>query len=195
MSLLTKIREGIDEARYYRGQRREWMSARSLPELGERGARWAAGKLGAHPGGYDVPAPETEALLPVIQRANEAGFFTYQSQPGGEWDTPDGHEEARAFVEGFLERSALEGFRRHMEGAGMLVLDSMAHDEPLVRYNGSDECGGRWRARADGSMNHISSAARASLASAADLTVIDTEWGRNDVLWPALDSWAASVKS
>jgi hypothetical protein len=189
---MINIRETLAEAKYYRGLRRKWRSAKDVPSLGRLGARWAEGVLGAHPSGYDVPDMETTTLLPVLGRANAAGFFTYQSQPGGAWDTQEGHVEQRAFVQGFLERAELDRFRSYLEGAGMLVLDSMTHDEPLVRYDGDECSGGTWRARSEGDMNHISSAAQHALTDAADLDVIDTVWGRNDALWNALDAWAAS---
>lgn len=190
--MFGKIKESFSDMRYYAGLRREWRRATTVPELGERGAAWCRGELGAHPYGYDTPMLETKTLLPVLQRANEAGLFTYQSQPGGAWDTNEGHVEQRAFVEGFLERDQLEGFRQCLESAGMLVLDSLAHDEPLVRYDGEDEVGGRNVARIDGYMNHISSAARRSLRDAADLSVIDLVWGRERALWDALDRWVAA---
>lgn len=188
---MINLKETLEWSRHYRRQRKIWREANTVAELAERGARWCEGTLGAHPGGYDIPAPETKVLLPVLQRANKAGFFTHQSQPGGAWDTHEGHVEHRAFVEGFLERDLLEGFRQHLEGAGMLVLDSMTHDEPLVRYDG-DEVGGRWKARTDSFISHVSSKACNALADAADLSVIDTVWARSDALWDALDRWAAS---
>lgn len=192
--IFEKIRQGIDEARYYRQQRAHWRQARTVSELGERGARWARGELGAHPNGYDVPDPETVPMLPVLARANDAGFFTYQSQQGGRFEEgPDGLVETKAWVQGYLERSALQEFRRHLEGAGMLVLDSMIDDEPTVRYlDREEEVGGTWRARRDDSLSHVSSAACNALADAADLYVLDVVWCRNDALWQALDEWSAS---
>lgn len=189
--MFRAIKEGLDWARHDRSQRRQWRSARTLGELGQRGAAWARGDLGAHPSGYGVPAAETESLLPVLARANEAGFFTYQSQPGGTYVEDGQAVDSRAFVEGFLERDLLEPFRAVMGGRGLLVLDSLTHDEPLLRHSERGEAGGRWRARADGSLSHLSSRACAALADAADLTVIDLVWGRGPVLWACLDRWAA----
>jgi hypothetical protein len=177
---------------YYRQQRRQWREAKSVDELGQCGAQWARGELGAHPGGYDVPDAETEPLLPVLARANAAGFFTYQSQPGGTFSEDEQLVETRAFVEGFLDRAKLHTFRAVMESAGMLVLDSLVHDEPLVRYSEWGEVGGRGKPRYDDSIRYVSGAASRAIADAADLVVIDVVWRREHALWDALDSWAAS---
>jgi hypothetical protein len=142
--------------------------------------------------GYDDPDPETTPLLPVLARANAAGFFTYGSQPGGEWDDEEGHVKQRAFVEGYLERSRVEEFRSYLEGAGLLVLDGLTHDEPLTCVDGQVVTGGRWVSRIDDLMTGLSSSARQELADAASLDVIDLVWGRKDTLWNALDAWAAS---
>lgn len=195
LSMLTrKIRYALDVAvgdrRYYAGLRREWRRARTLPELGERGARWARGELGSHPSGYDVPDHETTSLLPYLARANEAGFFTEQSQPGGRWWINDTLVEQRACVSGYLARAELLEFRRHLEGAGMLVLDSLIHHEPLTKEDGVVVTSGRWTT--DIMLQHVSSAARHDLGQAALLDVIDTTWGREMTLWQALDAWSAS---
>lgn len=181
---------GVDDLRYYAGLRREWRRARTLPELSERGARWARGELGAHPSGYDVPDRETTSLLPYLARANEAGFFTDQSQPGGRWWINGVLVEQRAFVSGYLARTDLLEFRRHLEGAGMLVLDSLVHHEPLTKEDGVVVTGGRWTTET--MLQHVSSAALRDLDQAAMLDVIDTTWGREMTLWQALDAWSAS---
>jgi hypothetical protein len=188
--MFDKIKGSLDDMRYYAGLRREWRRATTVPELAERGARWCRGELGAHPSGYDVPDAETSALLPVLARANEAGFFTYQSQPGGVFHEDGQTVRTRAFVDGFLERERVEGFRAVMGASGLLVLDSLAHDEPTVFYEHAGMVGGRWKERREGYLDHISDAARRSLADAADLTVIDTCWAREELLWTALDSWS-----
>lgn len=188
-------REIWGRIRYRWEGHKTWRGAQTVPELGRHGAAWCRGELGAHPSGYDVPDPETVPMLPVLARANDAGFFTYQSQQGGRFEeSVDGVTEAKAFVQGFLERVELEEFRCHLESAGMLVLDSMVDDEPTLRYCDREgaEVGGTWRARSESHLHHISSIARGSLADAADLYVLDVVWCRNDALWAALDRWAAS---
>lgn len=192
---MITVREVLGRVRYHWEGRKAWREAQTVPELGRYGAAWCRGELGTHPSGYDVPDPETVPMLPVLARANDAGFFTYQSQQGGRFEEgADGVVEAKAFVQGYLERADLEEFRRHLEGAGMLVLDSMTNDEPTLRYCDNDwgEVGGTWCARHDDSLNHVSSAACDSLADAADLYVLDVVWCRKDALWIALDEWAAS---
>jgi hypothetical protein len=187
---MINLKEAWEWSKHYREQRRRWREAQSIEELGQRGAEWMRGELGAHPGGYDVPAAETESLRPVLARANTAGFFTDQSQPGGRWDENGVLAEQRAFVSGFLSRDDLLEFRRHLEGAGMLVLDSMTHDEPLSKEDGVVVTSGRWKVCRD--FSHISSAASRDLDRAACLDVIDVVWCRERALWDALEGWAAS---
>lgn len=182
----------MEWSRHYRRQRKIWREATSVEELAERGARWCAGELGAHPYGYDVPDAETCQLLPVLAHANRAGFFTFQSQPGGIWEAPGEHIEQRAFVSGYLSRVDMLSFREHLEGAGMLVLDSLVHDEPLTKVNGEVVTGGNWKPRVEDDFQHISAAAHRDLSKAASLEVIDLVWGRGDALWNALERWAAT---
>lgn len=187
---MINLKEAWEWSKHYRAQRRRWLEASSVEQLALRGSQWARGELGAHPGGYDIPAAETESLLPVLARANEAGFFTHQSQPGGRWDEDGVIAEQRAFVSGYLARVDLLEFRRYLEGAGMLVLDSLTHDEPLSKEDGEVVTGGRWTTT--NIFSHISSAAQHDLDKAANLDVIDTVWCRERALWDALEAWASS---
>lgn len=186
---MINLKEAWEWSRHYREQRRRWREAQTVEQLGRLGAAWARGELGAHPFGYDVPDPETEPLRPVLALANEAGFFTYQSQPGGRWEEPEGVWEQRAFVDGYLARSELLRFREYLEGAGMVVLDSMPCDEVLTRLNGEPQTSGSVEGRADSWFTHISSAARSDMADAADLFVYDPVWCRENALWTALEAW------
>lgn len=187
---MINLKESLDWARHYRELRRRWREATTVQELGERGAAWARGELGAHPSGYDVPDAETEPLLPLLARVNAAGFFTHQSQPGGRWEIDGVLAEQRAFVSGYLARADLPEFRRHLEGAGMLVLDTLTHDEPLSKEDGEVVTGGRWTT--NHALSHISSAAQRDLDDAANLDVIDLVWCRENALWDALEAWVAS---
>lgn len=123
---MINLKETWEDAKYYWGQRRDWRQAQNLDDLALRSARWARGELGSHPSGYDVPDPETTPLLPSLARVNAAGLFTHQSQPGGRWEINGVMVEQRAFVSGYLARVDMLEFRRHLEGAGMLVLDGAA---------------------------------------------------------------------
>jgi hypothetical protein len=187
---MINLKETLNRATHYWANRRQWREATTVQELGERGAAWARGELPAHPGGYDVPDPETESLLPILARANAAGLFTHQSQPGGRWEINGVLVEQRAFVSGFLARDELPEFRRHLEGAGMLVLDGLLHEEPLSKEDGVVVTGGRWTN--DYCLMHLSSAAHRNLDDAADLDVIDLVWCRENALWDALEGWMAS---
>lgn len=61
--------------------RRRWVRARSLAELGELTALWLEERIVAHPS-YGALAPETFPLLALLARLNRAGFVTTSSQPG-----------------------------------------------------------------------------------------------------------------
>lgn len=187
---MIDLKEAWADVKYRWGQYRDWRQARSLDDLALRSAKWARGELGSHPSGYDVPDPETVPLLSMLARVNTAGFFTHQSQPGGRWETNGVVVEQRAYVSGYLARVDMLEFRRHLEGAGMLVLDSLLHDEPLSKEDGVVVTGGRWTT--DNCLPYISSAAQHDLDNAANLDVIDTVWCRERALWDALEGWAAS---
>ncbi len=186
-------REAWNWYRLKRSERMIWVAATTVQELGERGAAWCREDLYAHPMGYDVPEAETQSILPMLERANAAGFFTIQSQPGGCWVEDGVLWEQRAFVQGYLDRDRLEEFRRHLEGAGMLVLDSFGADIVVTRENGemATSFSGGWD-RPDNYLNGLSRQAFRAIADAASLTVVDMKWHRDSMLWEALDCWSVA---
>lgn len=68
-----------------RHDRREWLSAKTITDLGERTARWLTGDLRETPGYRgNGPDPETASLIPTLARLNTVGgIVTIESQPGG----------------------------------------------------------------------------------------------------------------
>jgi hypothetical protein len=176
-----------------------WRSARTLPQLGELTARWLEGSVESIPGYCGRPAGETGDLVPVLARLNRAGFFTTGSQPGL---IEDGQ---RAAVEGFASWTVAEQIETAAVHAGLNVI---VHDPaclPRWRYCYGDtqavtEVAGRPFTRFGVQLprRHIRDSwigygichpqAVDDLCNAWQVTVIDPEWGRNDLLWAVLAS-------
>ncbi|MEV5774263.1 hypothetical protein AB0L49_23885 [Streptomyces antimycoticus] len=183
-----------------RADRRLWRSAQTLHDLGQRVALWLTGAIASQPGytpNYG-PDPETEYLVPVLARINELGYVTDCSQPGISGADGDDHWEQRAAVSGLVDNPAL--LRRLVdaaEEAGLLVIchDVTPGPHPdgvaVTKVNGED-CtwfGGHvlvqdlrtiWPERI------IGRRAFARVAEAWQVTIIDPQYGRDDVLWEAL---------
>lgn len=181
-----------------RADRKLWRQARTLPDLSGLMARWLEGELTMWPGYADGAAEETAALIPVLARANRAGFLTDQSQPGFDGIGFDGLRwQQRAAVSGLVaDEMLLARIRKAGAAAGLIVL--VAHPWLLPQGQGYT-CtlrGGEpytefgaylpprilrqiWRG--------ISRPAMAEIADAWQVTVIDPDFGRDDRLWPALD--------
>lgn len=112
--------------RMSRTDRERWSAARDLQDLGRLTALWLEGDITSQPGyapGYG-PDEETEALVPVLARANRAGFLTDGSQPG-EADTIGFDGEfwtQRAAVEGFLVPKRAPELIATARRAGLIVI-------------------------------------------------------------------------
>lgn len=188
-----------------RADRRRWAAAQSLPELGELMALWLEGELSVWPG-YAVAGPdeETVELIPTLAAANRGGFLTDQSQPGSDGTGFDGLRwQQRAAVSGLVgDELLLSRIRKTGETAGLIVL--IAHPRLLPQGQGYTctlrgaesytEFGAYLPTRELRHIWHgVSQQAMSEIADAWQVTVIDPEFGRNDRLWPALDSalWAA----
>ncbi len=182
-----------------------WQSARTLADLGELTARWIEGDLASQPGYCGPSDIEDPALVPFLAALNRAGFVTTGSQIGESGPGYDGaYWQQRAAVEGFAsERTALALIR----AAAACGLISVSYPPASMS---------RWRYRYDRSVTvtmredrkitgfgvqlprrHIRDswlgygichrAAVDALCSAWQVTVIDPEWGRDDLLWHVLD--------
>jgi hypothetical protein len=184
--------------RKVRADRRRWAAARSLPELCELMARWLEGGLSMWPGYDDGADEETVDLIPVLARANRAGFLTDQSQPGCDGPGFDGSRwEQRAAVSGLVgdeellyalgrvaEAHRLTLLVRDVESRGLLagVTATRVDGAPYTTF------GVRLSRR---QLRHIwrgvSRPALAEICDAWQVTLVDPEWGSGDRLWSALD--------
>jgi hypothetical protein len=192
--------------RKVRADRKLWRRADSLPELCELMARWLEGDLSMWPGYDDSADEETAELIPVLARLNRAGFLTDQSQPGVNGPGFDGsHWEQRAAVSGFVaDEQLLFALARVAEAHRLTILvrhpfeESQRPGVTCTRVDGEPyTVFGRRLSRRD--LRHIwrdvNWAAFADIADAAQVTLIDPLYGRDDRLWTALDEALELVKA
>lgn len=183
-----------------RRDRERWENATTMPQLGELTAWWLEGRIGSQPG-YQPrcgPDPETEHLIPVLARANRGGYVTDVSQPGL---PPRGGWDQRAAVEGWCDTATMRRVRRAALDAGLLVRVARpgrgrrydhSRAVPVTRDTGREvtsfgSFGSVPPRRLTGRDEGISDEMAGVLRSSWRVTVVDPEWGRDDVLWPALD--------
>ena len=193
-----------DPAHVMGSDRQAWPSARTLCDLGQLTALWLEGDLATVPGYSDRPAAETAPLVPVLAVLNRAGYVTNGSQPGDAGRGFDGGWwEQRAVVEGFAGPRVTRRLTTAARAAGLIVI---AHDPARLP---------RWRiryrsrvavTREDGqpvtwfgahlSRRHLRDAwtgygachrnAVSDVCRAWQVTVIDPQWGRPELLWQVL---------
>jgi hypothetical protein len=168
-----------------------WRTARTLADLGELTAQWLEGTIASIPTvmpGYG-PDEETSELIPVLAACNRAGYITTVSQPGEE---PAPGYDGRLWT----QRAAVGGFAATLP---------WQPTRSTPRKPGSRSpwlATRRTRGSAARLPQETSKTIRPDTASATptpsrhyarawQVTIIDPEWGRNDVLWPVLESFAA----
>lgn len=186
-----------------RADREAWQSARTLDDLGERGALWIEGKISEQPAYQGTTDIESGEMVPVLAALNRIGYMTTQSQAA--FDGP-GFDGAR-----WVQRAAVEGFagrdlaQRIWDEAplNLHVIDLCDDHLPRVRISSRYAVNCTWRNREPRtsfghhlSRRHIRAphvgygildeAAQDALCSAHQVTVIDLEPGREDLLWDFL---------
>jgi len=187
-----------------------WRAARTLADLGELTAQWLEGKIASIPTvvpGYG-PDEETADLIPVLAACNRAGYVTTVSQPG---EKPDrGYDgrlwTQRAAVGGFAAADTVAALRACTAGTPLIVLASrpasqrglrpgnripvtLAGDQENTWFGGHLDRRDIEEDQAGYGICHPD--AIEAPCAAWQVTIIDPEWGRNDVLWPVLESFAA----
>ncbi|MGW2048597.1 DUF6919 domain-containing protein [Streptomyces sp. NPDC001858] len=184
--------------RRMRADRRRWAAARTLADLGGLMALWLEGELSLWPGytpGYG-PDEETADLVPVLARANRAGFVTDQSQPGCDSPGHDGRRwEQRAAVSGLVgDDRLLFALARVAEACQLTFLVRTATDsdrpavtvtkvdgEPYTAF-GAPLTGRDLRRLWQG----VSAAAIDEIGAAWQVTLADPHYGPSNRLWTAL---------
>ena len=193
-----------------------WRAARTLADLGELTARWLEGTIPSQPGyeANHGPDPETLPLVPVLARLNRAGFVTSGSQPGFDGKGCDGaHWKQRAAVEAYCSGETLDRLRSacRIDGWPLLIVQKApprrySYDravavtrtdgcDPACPTRHPDGCDYTWFGTVV-PRRHIRDPhvgygichrdAVNALCSAWQVTVIDPEWGRTDLLWDVL---------
>ena len=178
-----------------------WLAARTLADLGEVTAQWLEGRIKSQPRYFGGPHPETGPLTPVLAACNRAGFVTDDSQPG---EPRDEYEPQRAAVCGYMATEALSRLCRYLAGTGLAVVahapvSQVTSDDGAIVITPSDD---EYCTRTGGPMSaatlrseyagSLHPDAIEALCAAWQVSIVDLEWGRNDVLWPALERFAAA---
>ncbi|WP_374778708.1 hypothetical protein OG756_42150 (plasmid) [Streptomyces sp. NBC_01310] len=184
-----------------RADKQRWRSADNLQELGHLVASWLIGDL-ASLVGYQPncgPDEETQHLIPVLVAVNRLGFVTDSSQPGESGFGVDGQWwEQRAAVSGLVDDPELRD--RLVAAAEVAGLTVVQHDMtprrhaegfPVTRCTGTVHTRfGRFLPVRDlrtvWQPEIIGRRVFDKVAAAWQLTLVDPEWGRDDVLWEAL---------
>jgi hypothetical protein len=186
-----------------RTDRKLWAQTRTLADIGELTAQWLEGSIASVPGYCGGPAEETASLVPVLAAVNRAGFVTDQSQPGG---SGDGWEQ-RAAVSGFADDATLDALTRAARKApdGLVLLACEAarfrldyrSALPVTRSGGRDFT---WFGAAlprrhlrDSWIGYGECGREAvkAVCNAWQVTLVDTEWGREySPLWAVLADFA-----
>ena len=177
-----------------------WSTARSLSDLGELTAQFLEGKLGQTPSNWGPPNDETRVLVPVLVATNRAGFVTHMSQPG----QPAGADgwEQRAKVSGFAGDEAFVRLVAAAAGSDLIITAARAGQEntgPFYCITRQGERENTWDGCADSRKSlrydygsFCAPQAVDALCAAWQVTLIDPEWGRNDVLWSVLAQFAGT---
>jgi hypothetical protein len=185
-----RYRRNLDDARY-------WAEARTLSDLGGLTARWLEGAIDYQPAWESArPDAETEPLVAVLALANRRGFVTHFSQPGANPDPA--RNQQRAAVSGFSAGEVIGRLEKTALATDVVVLACPpggrldGHQLPIAMLDGV-AC--RW-AGAEMSFDAIEEYyhgdchpdAVAALRQAWQATLIDPDWGRNDLLWDCLEA-------
>lgn len=179
-----------------RSERKLWRSARTVQDLADLTARWLEGDIGSQPGYAPRYGPdrETAELIGTLAACNRAGYLTTGSQPG----LIDEYTQQRAAVEGFTaDMRLLRRLEALAKATGLLTVVHLAsvpgtsvdgftvtidQGEPFTwfgRHLDSDLLTWLWRDCDPAAVNAV-------LAS-YQVTLVDPECGRNDLLWSVLE--------
>jgi hypothetical protein len=190
--------------------RKLWRATENLHDIGQLTALWLEGMIASQPG-YEPgcgPDEETHALIPVLARANRAGYVTECSQPGVSEKT--GYDGAtwmqRAAVEGWVEPHRADELADAAEHAGLIVITHPVLTRRLTRCksdwidatrrNGRLVTGfGRQRRSDDVRSQYAECGAStvAAVLNAVQVTIAAPEYGPDQRVWHLLDHWAATT--
>lgn len=172
-------------------QRARWMQAKSVRGLGRTCALYLEGHIPSQPAyqpnwGIDE---ETQPLVPVLARANRAGFYTHNSQPARH---PAYHEQ-NAWVDGFADRHTADRLYFLLCGSGLSYRFYRTRDRCTLVERG--KVGSRPYKERDirDFFQDCHPDAIEALVDAVQIVIEDPVPGRDDRLWPLLDRFATEA--
>lgn len=193
-----------------REERAAWAEAETLADAGALTALWADGEMLYHPGGYDEgPDEETAPIAGSLATLNRAGFVTSSSQPGhGPVKGYDGRWwSQRAAVDGFTDKATADRLEDAATEAGLIIIrngpagwrttqerwepvtagrvgeDPITDDSDYFVHTGFGTHRSRHAVKTEFGYGAYATPA---LLNAEQVTIIDPEWGRADLLWATL---------
>ena len=169
-----------------------WKKAKNFEDLCELSAQWCEGKFENTLTYLGKPDPESEAILPILIQCNRAGFFTTFSQPGS--GNPAEGEAQRATVHGYADEDLARRLYSLGLETGLLVLAfPPGYDNDVnIPITVQDFQIYTWHGMTDGQpekedyRNQLTKDAYHSLLTSWQVILIDTEWGREELLWECL---------
>lgn len=192
-----------------RADRKRWSAARDLRGLGRLTALWLEGEIQSQPGyapGYG-PDEETEEFIPVLARANRAGFLTDGSQPGEPATIGfDGESwSQRAAVEGWLAPDRVPELVSVARQAGLIVIthtvlrSRFARRSPefidvTLRGDRVHTGFGNQRRRAEIRFQYAGCHRDAidAVVNARQVTIAAPAYGPDQTVWEVVNDWAAA---
>ncbi|MCU1486191.1 MAG: hypothetical protein JWN67_2937 [Actinomycetia bacterium] len=166
-----------------------------MAELAELTARWVEGDLVVPEVNGGTPDPETLEIASHIAAINRLGFLTEFSQPGEEV----GGYLQRASVSGYCSEGTCNAILAALVPTDLVILAVPAMLDSYVQIpislDDGVEC--TWAGGNSDPADSEFGEAPGALAEVRDswhVDVIDPVWGRNDVLWPALQDALAAPK-
>lgn len=164
-----------------RHDRRAWRSVRTWGDLGTMTVAWLHGTVEQTPGHMGPPCEETIPLIPALTAANQAGFITTNSQRGDH----NGSHSWEAWACGLLPNRLLPALQRALAGTPLELR--------LCRKRQHDHRRGwgcAWR-EDTGFYGDRCPDLQSEIYEAWGVIIVDPVPDRNDVLWPALERFAA----
>ncbi|MEU7802723.1 hypothetical protein AB0B10_26025 [Micromonospora arborensis] len=169
-------------------QRRRWSQATSVRGLGRTCALYLEGRIPSQPAYLPNCAidHETRHLVPVLARANRAGLYTTNSQPGRFENYP----AANAWVVGFADEHTAHHLAELLNGSGLHYLLWRARTRRPVLQHGKVDSRPftEWQIRLF--FQDCNASAVNALVDAVQVLIEDPLPGRDDRLWPLLQAYA-----
>lgn len=171
--------------------RRQWASARTLEDLANNTADWLEGRVRYQPGYFGLSAaPETKPLIEHLARYNRHGLMTCDSQPA---TGPGGIWAQRAWVQGFCTHDTADKISRAVDPTDLIAIWTAPGSSGSTRIPVTlkDREPYTWAGpMPDASINDYYAydcpGAIHALHDAWQVAVIDSQWGRNTLLWDLL---------